>query len=80
MLHANLDTLTFFRDTLSESDRERLDDALTEFGKELLRQELINGSPERLRSLLSQGRIPPVLFQWALAVRDTHPPQISEAY
>ena len=80
MLHANLDSLTLFRDTLSDTDRVQLDEALTEFAKELLQQELLNGSQEQLRSLLAQGRISPILFQWALAVRDTYPPTMKSTY
>jgi hypothetical protein len=79
MLHAHIDTLTQFRDTLLDNDRERLDSALTEFAKEHVHAELLEGSPEHLRGLLAEGRIPPILFQWALAVRDTYPPQMETA-
>ena len=79
MLHAHIDTLTQFRETLTASDRKRLGSALTEFAKEHVHAELLEGNQERLRGLLAQGRIPPILFQWALAVRDTYPPQMEAA-
>jgi hypothetical protein len=79
MLHANMDTLNLFRDTLSEHDKARLDEELTAFAKEFLHRELLHSAQERLRELLSQGKISPVVFQWALAVRDTYPPQMETA-
>jgi hypothetical protein len=71
-----MDSLNLFRDTLSEHDRTRLDEELTAFAKDFLHRELLHSAQERLRELLSVGKISPVLFQWALAVRDTYPPKL----
>ena len=70
MLHANLDLHEEFKETLTEYDRQRLDDDLTVFAKELIRGQLLSERPEYLRRLLSEGRISPLLFQWALVERE----------
>jgi len=54
MLHANLDLHRQFQETLSESDRQRLDEDLTAFAKESVAGRLLRESPESLRRLLSE--------------------------
>ena len=78
MLHANLDLHKEFQDTLTEFDRQRLDENLTAFAKELVAKRLLRESPEALRRLLSEGRITPLLFQWALVERELNPPKEPE--
>ncbi len=75
MLHANLDLHKEFQETLTESDRQRLDEDLTAFAKHLAVGQLLKASPDTLRRLLSEGRISPILFQWALVERELNPPQ-----
>lgn len=57
MLHANMDTLNLFRDTLSEHDKARLDEELTAFAKEFLHRELLHSAQERLRTSISGKNI-----------------------
>jgi hypothetical protein len=78
MLHANLDLHTEFQETLTESDRQRLDEDLTAFAKDIVVRRLLRESPEELRRLLSEGRISPLLFQWALVERELNPPKERE--
>ena len=78
MLHANLDLHKEFQETLSDVDRQRLDEDLTAFAKDIVAVQLLRESPEALRSLLSERRISPLLFQWALVERELNPPQERE--
>ena len=73
-----MELLSQFRDTLTDHDRVRLDEELTALAKELLSRELLCGSEDRLKQLLSEGEISPVLFQWAFVVRETYPPHVPE--
>jgi hypothetical protein len=70
MLHANLDLHQAFQSTLTDADRRRLDEDLTAFAKDIVAGQLLRESPEELRRLLSEGRISPLLFQWALVERE----------
>jgi len=76
MLHANLDLHKEFQETLTDSDRRRLDEDLTAFAKELVSGQLLQESADSLRRLLSEGRISPLLFQWALIERELLPPMV----
>ncbi len=59
-----------FRDTLSESDRLRLDVELDSYAKELTTAMLFRSEYEELLLMVTEKEISPLLFQWALAVRE----------
>jgi hypothetical protein len=74
MLEANYScygsTIAAFRASLSETDRERLNNELDSYAKGILSAMLFRTRYEELRQMLSEKEISPLLFQWALSVRD----------
>jgi len=63
-------TMNAFRQSLSEKDRESLNKELDSYAKELTSAMLFRTRYEELRQMLSEKEISPLLFQWALAVRE----------
>ena len=74
MLEANYswDTsaMGVFRGTLSEQDKQRLDNELDSYAKELASSMLFRTDYDELLQMVSEKEISPLLFQWALAVRE----------
>ncbi len=74
MLEANYSwnnkAITLFRETLTESDKTRLNRELDSYAKELTSAMLFQTDYEELKKMLSEGEISPLLFQWSLAIRE----------
>ena len=63
-------SMVAFRDSLSDTDRHRLDKELDSYAKELTTAMLFRSGYEELLQMVAEKEITPLLFQWALAVRD----------
>jgi hypothetical protein len=59
-----------FRESMTEGDKVRLDREIDSYAKELVSAMLFRSEYETLFEMLSDKEISPLLFQWALAVRD----------
>ncbi len=74
MLEANYtwknSAMNVFREALSDNDKHRLDRELDSYAKELTTAMLFRTDYEELLHMVSEKEISPLLFQWALAVRE----------